>query len=83
MATHTRSPCGYKHGDQLHNVCICIKMDASVHAINIISQLFGFRRESKYLIEKIKSFSRHTLIFHPVKYDLFAQTPDGAALETR
>ena len=36
------------------------KMDASVHAVNIISQLFGFRRESKELVEKIKSFSRHT-----------------------
>lgn len=30
------------------------------HAINIISRLFGSRRESKELIERIKSFSRHT-----------------------
>lgn len=34
--------------------------DTSIHAINVISQLFGSRRESKELIERIKSFSRHT-----------------------
>lgn len=33
--------------------------DASIHAINIISELFGSRQESKEVIERIKSFSRH------------------------
>ena len=34
--------------------------DTFNHAINIISRLFGSRRESKELIERIKSLSRHT-----------------------
>lgn len=34
--------------------------DASIHAVNIISQLFGSRQESRELIGRIKSFSRHT-----------------------
>ncbi len=49
-------------GIEVHSItyAYAFKTDASIHVINIISQLFGFRQESKELIERIKSFSRHT-----------------------
>lgn len=47
---------------QIHSITFsyAFTTDASIHAINVISRLFGSRRESKELIERIKSFSRHT-----------------------
>lgn len=47
---------------EIHSVTFAYAFtaDTSIHAVNVISQLFGFRQESRELIQRIKSFSRHS-----------------------